>query len=174
MNESIWKTLVYQGNTFDRFEVSTDGQIRNSKTKKIYKTCINKGGYEQVCVSLGSRDKKKTFSIHRAVAETFIPNIENKREVNHIDGNKKNNCVLNLEWLTGSENMKHASKTNLLHPASGTDHWSSKLSVEDVIYIRENYISGDSVYGARALGRKFNIDKNSILKIANGTSYVNV
>lgn len=174
MSEAIWKTLVYQGNIFDRFEVSTDGQIRNSKTEKIYKTYINKAGYEQVCVSLGSRDKKKIFRIHRAVAETFIPNIENKREVNHIDGNKKNNCVLNLEWSTGSENMKHASKANLLHPRSGTDHWSSKLSVEDVIYIRENYISGDNVYGARALGRKFNIDKNSILKIANGISYVNV
>lgn len=174
MSETIWKTLEYQGNTFDRFEVSTDGQIRNSKTQKIYKTFVNKNGYEQICVSLGCQNKKKVFKIHKAIAETFISNPENKPEVNHKDGNKLNNNVFNLEWMTSSENTRHAYDNGLANARRGTDNPWAKLTEEDVRYIREHYIPYDSVYGARALGRKFGVNKNSIVAIANGKAYVNV
>ena len=174
MSEAIWKTLIYQGETFERFEVSTDGQIRNANTRKIYKTFVNKNGYEQVCVSLGGRDKKKVFRIHRAIAETFIPNPENKPEINHEDGNKLNNNISNLTWVTGLENMDHASKNGLLKPLRGTDNYFAKLTEEDVLYIRAHYMPYDSVYGARALGRKFGVNKNTIRDIANNKSYVNV
>jgi hypothetical protein len=174
LSEILWKTLVYHGEVFEKFEASTDGRIRNSKTLKIYKTCINKNGYEQVCVSIGSSNKKKVFKIHRAIAETFIPNPKNKPEVNHKDGNKLNNYMLNLEWSTGSENMQHAAKTGLLHPKRGVDNSWAKLSTEDVDYIREHYIPYDLVYGARALGRKFNVNKNTIVAVAKGVAYVNV
>lgn len=109
-----WKTLVYNGEAFDKFEISTHGEIRNSITGKIYKTWVNHKGYEQVCVSLGSISKKKVFRIHKAVAETFIPNLDKKPQVNHKDGNKLNNNVTNLEWATNSENMKHAYETGLV------------------------------------------------------------
>lgn len=174
MSEVIWETLIYQGNAFDRFEISTDGQMRNVNTQKIYKTFINKRGYEQVCVSLGSRDKKKVFKIHKAVAETFIPNPYNKREVNHIDGNKQNNNVQNLEWVTGAENMRHAAYNGLLHPNRGNEHPSAKLTAEDVVYIREHYICRDKQYGSYALGRKFNVHPSVIFKVVNEKSYVNV
>ena len=174
MDEILWKTLVYHGEIFERFEVSTDGKIRNSDTHKIYKTCVNKNGYEQICVSLGSRNKKKVFKIHKAIAETFIPNVENKPEVNHKDGNKLNNRVTNLEWATGSENVQHAYDNGLASAKQGTDNIWAKLTIEDVMYIRKNYIPYDRTYGARALGRKFGIDKNSIIDVANDVSYVNV
>ena len=174
MSENIWKTLQYNGEIYDKFEVSYNGQLRNMITGTVYKQHINKEGYNQVCVSLGSRNKKKVFKIHKAVAETFISNPDNKREVNHKDGNKQNNDVSNLEWSTSKENMNHASKNGLLHPRRGIDNPFSKLTYEDVIYIRENYISGDQIYGSRALGRKFNINHGSILDIINGISYVNV
>ncbi len=58
-------------------------------------------------------NKKRRCKVHRLVAQAFIPNIDNKLEVNHIDGNKENNCINNLEWTTSSENMQHAFKTGL-------------------------------------------------------------
>lgn len=174
MSEAIWETLVYQGRIFDRFEVSTDGQIRNAYTKNIYRTFVNKNGYEQLCVSLGSRDKKKVFKIHKAIAETFIPNPEGKPEVNHEDGNKLNNCVSNLTWVTESENVQHAYDHGLANALCGTENPCAKLTKEDVCYIREHYTPYDSVYGARALGRKFGVNKNVIRDIANNKSYVNV
>ena len=174
MSETIWKTLVYQGNVFEKFEVSTDGKIRNAKTQKVYKTFVNKEGYEQVCVSLGHTDKKKVFKIHRAIAETFISNPENKPEVNHKDGDKLNNHVWNLVWMTSSENTRHAYENGLASARRGVDHPLAKLTEEDILYIRENYIPYDSVYGARALGRKFGVNKNSIRDIVSGKSYVNV
>lgn len=76
--------------------------------------------------------KKKRYKIHRLVAITFIPNIDNKPEVNHIDGNKENNCISNLEWTTSSENMQHAFKMGLakvnknMKGRFGTDNPNSK------------------------------------------------
>lgn len=98
-----------------------NGKMRNAKTGKIYKTYINHNGYEQVGTSLGSRNKRIVFKIHRAVAETFILNSENKPEVNHKDGNKLNNCVENLEWVTGLENIKHAQENGLIDPKRNGD-----------------------------------------------------
>jgi len=174
LSEIIWKTLIYQGKSFEQFEVSNNGQIRKTETKHVYKLHLNKTGYWQVCVSLGSRNNKKIFRLHKAVAETFIPNPDNKKTVNHIDGNKQNNLVENLEWATYSENTKHAFNTGLATPVRGTDSPFSKLTKEDIIYIRENYIPNDHKYGTRALGRKFNVDHETIRDVINHNTYVNV
>jgi len=69
-------------------------------------------GYSNVCIVVNG--KRKYCLVHRLVAMTFIPNPLNKKQVNHIDGNKKNNNVTNLEWCTNQENMQHASKMGLL------------------------------------------------------------
>lgn len=174
MSNIIWKTLVYQGKEYNKFEVSTDGQIRNANTQMVYKMHLNKTGYWQVCVSLGSRKNKKIFKVHKAVAETFIPNPDNKVTVNHIDGNKQNNEINNLEWATYSENTQHATKMGLTNHAQGTDSTSSKLSYDDVIYIREHYISGDNIYGTRALGRRFNVSHETIRDVVNNNTYKNI
>nr|DAK26566.1 MAG TPA: homing endonuclease [Caudoviricetes sp.] len=65
-------------------------------------------------------------TIHILVAKAFIPNPKNKPEVNHIDGNKRNNTVENLEWVTRAENMHHARDTKLLMPPMGEKHFRSK------------------------------------------------
>lgn len=97
-----------------KFQVSNIGEIRNKKTLLSRKSYLNKNGY---CV-VGFYDKKKACAVqhrvHRLVAEAFIPNPENKRTVNHIDGNKQNNRVENLEWATHKENLNHAHKTGLI------------------------------------------------------------
>lgn len=95
----MWKQI------FDRYEVSDCGLVRNKESGKLLKTFVNDKGYEIVSLWIDQRDKK--FRVHRLVAEAFIPNPENKSQINHIDGNKLNNHKNNLEWSTNSENIMH-------------------------------------------------------------------
>ena len=173
--KEIWERLIYHGNDYgDYYEVSNHGQIRNAKTKKIRKQNLLKKGYCFVSGSLGSRNKKKTFKVHRAVAETFIPNPNNLPEINHEDGNKLNNYVNNLKWCTGSENIQHAYDNNLLIAKRGEDAYISKLNDDAVQYTREHYIPYDKEFGTRGLGRKFNVDHETIRSILKNETWTHV
>lgn len=104
-----WRGLIYQNNDYSQYyEISNFGRLRNTKTHKILKQTVSKTGYYGYCGSLGSRQKKKMFKIHKAVAETFIENPNNYKIINHIDGNKLNNNINNLEWCTYQYNSQHA------------------------------------------------------------------
>lgn len=92
----------------------------HEKGETILNTYCVKG---YIKVSLNS----KHYSLHRIVAMTYILNPENKRTVNHKDGDKTNNCVDNLEWATYSENILHAFRTGLKSAHTGSDHQNSKL-----------------------------------------------
>lgn len=87
-----------------KYFVSSFGRVRNNK-KRIIATSLDKRGYARVYLYCGK--KKRTCTVHRLVAKSFIENPCNKDQVNHIDGNKANNKVENLEWSTGKENMRH-------------------------------------------------------------------
>lgn len=76
--------------------------------------------------------QKRTFRVHRLVAMAFLPNPQNKKEVNHIDGNKENNSLENLEWSTRQENAQHAVDTGLIKPRRGEDCSFSILTEEQV------------------------------------------
>ena len=106
------------------YEVSNKGRVRRKKGETVYKdgrvarfsqTILKQGkddkGYHRVYLSVGS--VKKTVRVHRLVALSFIPNLESKKTVNHIDGDKSNNYVHNLEWMTNTENMRHAFEIGL-------------------------------------------------------------
>lgn len=108
MENEIWKDIKgYEG----LYKISNYGRIYSYYSKKLLKTTLCNGGYLRG--HLYKNTKVKAFLVHRLVAKAFIPNPENKPEVNHIDGNKKNNNVENLEWVTSKENMEHAVINNL-------------------------------------------------------------
>ena len=85
---------------FENYSVSNDGEVRNDRTGRILKPYLSTSGYYQVMMG------RKTVPqyIHRLVAIAFISNPDNKKQVDHIDGNKRNNCISNLRWVTASEN----------------------------------------------------------------------
>lgn len=173
----IWKGVIYQGIDYsDRLEVSNEGRLRNAKTKRIYKLQISPQGYYQKSTSLGSKDKRKVFTVHRCVAETFLKNPNNYPIINHIDGNKLNNKVSNLEFCTYSYNTKHAIKMGLqkINTLKGTDNPGAKLTEDDVRFIRSHYIPRDRVYGTRGLGRMFDVDHETIRDVINKNTYTNV
>jgi hypothetical protein len=102
MNEEVWKDI----NGFEGlYEVSNYGRVRTIKTQLIRSPFFHKKKYLKV--TLRRKDHKKHYRIHRLVAQAFIPNPDNKAEVNHKDFNKINNHVNNLEWTTQEENTNH-------------------------------------------------------------------
>lgn len=108
--QEIWKPIKdFEG----LYEVSNLGQVRSfyNREAKILKPGKDKRGYLKV--GLHKNGKRHTKLVHRLVASTFIPNPQNKSQVNHIDGNKQNNAVENLEWCTAKENSQHAWNTGL-------------------------------------------------------------
>lgn len=117
-----------------------EGNVYSDKHKKFVRLCPDKDGYAICGVKLkdGRRQSKR---VHRMIAIEFIPNPQNKPQVNHIDGNKWNNHINNLEWVTAKENRKRAVDTGLLKD-KGQDNGNSKLSSSEVYRIRALYATG--------------------------------
>ena len=110
LENEIWVNI--EGFYSGRYKISSNGNLKRTlKTEAEVKIRINKDGYYQT-VFCKNRNKK-TVLIHRVVAQAFVPNPDNKPEVNHINGVKTDNRVENLEWCTSSENLKHAYRTGL-------------------------------------------------------------
>jgi hypothetical protein len=105
----------------------------------------NGRGYQRVNFN------NETKYLHRLVAQTFLPNPQNKEEVNHVDGNKKNNVLYNLEWVTPDENRQHAVINNLI-PHSENHHFS-KLDRNQVLKIKKLFNQGErQIDIARTMG----------------------
>ena len=131
----------------------TDGTTQTFKDKT--RSCTFNGrGYLQL--GLSKEGKYVTKKVHRLVAMAFIPNYENKKEVNHKDGNKANNILSNLEWCTASENVQHAYDTGLTFAPTGEDNPTSKFKNQDILDIRA---STDS---RRVIAKKYNVSKTTI------------
>ena len=157
--------LGYEG----LYQVSNLGKVKSTERKakhwrgglltvksRIMKPFTSKCGYLIVSISKNSIDNK--FLIHRLVSNAFIPNPYNKPQVNHINGIKTDNRVVNLEWNTRSENIKHADNSGLRN-SKGENNSRSKLSEIDVFEIRKS--DKPIIF----LSKKYNVGRNCISKV---------
>ena len=151
---------------YDNYFISDNGDVLNNKSGRILKSSISNIGYRQI--NLNKNNRKKRYYVHRLVAKAFLKDDAERLEVNHIDGNKLNNNVSNLEYVTHSENIKHAIDTGLFK-IKGIEHHNAKLSLIGVQFIRDNY---KVKYTVKQLAKMFNVSRLTIYKVANYISYI--
>lgn len=148
------------------YKIDEDGKIysmpRNGTKKEVIEIKSGKSGCGYYVCILQKNGNKKAFLVHRLVALNFIPNPENKPHVNHKDGNKQNNHVSNLEWVTISENEKHAHATGLKN-FKGRKISCRKTNPEICAKIRKEYSNTTTSYVR--LSKKYNISSSHIEKI---------
>lgn len=163
MRSLEFRSIVgYEGH----YEVSNTGLIISLKRggRKVMKGSLDSYGYLLVSLNLNG---EKTHKIHRLVALTFIPNPENKKEVNHLDGDKTNNNVSNLEWSTYEENMQHSRDIGLRQTYGSKSHLH-KIVERDATKIREERDSGVPV---KVLANKYGLSSSGIYKVLSGTTW---
>lgn len=173
----IWKDINgYEG----YYQISNKGNVRSidrfdgvhDRTGTVIKPNLKTNGYLQV--GLRKHNKRKWIGVHRLVAIHFIDNPENKPQVNHIDGNKQNNTVENLEWVTQEENQQHATRTGLRknvrrgknHPCYGK-FGANSHSAKPVVRVDPK--TGETkLYKAKILAGDDGFDVTSISKCCHG------
>lgn len=155
-------------NGFEDYLITSFGDIYSLKSNKWLKSMNNGTGYLYVALYKNSKSYNKY--VHRLVAITFILNPDNKPSINHIDGNKQNNCVNNLEWVTKSENEIHAYKIGLKNSkhCQGFKNYNSKLTENDVLTIHGLYLSGMK---QKEISKIYKISKPNISDIINGKTW---
>ena len=183
--DEIWKPIeenpVYLVSNYGRVRTIDHPvwcRVNNSYSIRKGRFCTptnnNSKRYWRVGVQINNRQKH--LAIHRLVAKAFIPNPDNLPQINHIDGDKNNNKVSNLEWCNNGYNQAHAWKNNLKDVTKMSEHSSlRKLTVEQVRFIKEEYskvdtsIRGNKMNFARKMQTKFSLKSvSTILWIVNG------
>lgn len=147
------------------YQVSNLGRVRRKDTHKILRLLTVTKGYKSVRLYYTKHDAT-TKKVHRLVAEYFIQNPLNLPQVNHIDGNKSNNKVSNLEWCTNEYNMNHALVTSLIKV--GEERFSSKCTEKSLLYVQSLINYGFTI---KQLSIIYCISKNSMKEIVRGHAY---
>lgn len=180
MKNEIWKSVKgYES----YYEVSNLGRIRTIeryiilpthkylKKQKLLTQYEDGRGYFHVKLYDG-KGKPRSLTTHRIVATTFLNNPHNLLEINHIDHNKKNNNVDNLEWISRGDNIKHSYSFRDPRTYKGSGNKNSKLTEEAVVSIRNDYKSGETTY--KQLASKYNVGATLIGYIINNRVWTHV
>lgn len=164
------KIAIHDGIEYPAYFIDKQGEITNIKRNVKLLHSINDEGYHKV--TLYKNSSRKTFSVHRLVACTFIDNPNNYKIVNHIDGNKSNNSVSNLEWCTSSHNRNHAINSGL----ANHEHCKKKLKIVELskefdsilecsdFLISSNFTQSNRIHVAKSVGQVLNKRKPAYLK----------
>lgn len=179
MDSEEWRSVVgYEGS----YEVSSIGRVRSldrtingPKGRRLIRgrlmvQRITHRGYLRVC--LAKNGESSDHFVHRLVAYAFIGVPDGDLYINHIDGNKTNNVVGNLEWTTMAENAQHAHRMGIVNSARGESHPSSKLTAEQVVDIRTRYAAGG--ISQAELAREYGVQGSSIRKILIGKNWTHI
>ncbi len=173
LGQEEWRPIA---DLYWRYEVSNKGVVRSIERymprpvfgtlhikPKVIASHISPRGYRMYSLKNDIAGVQHTRGIARILAEAFIPNPENKPEVNHIDGNPLNNDLSNLEWNTRLENMQHASRMKLFKkPRFGVHNNLSKLTDELVVEIIQSNQEGESY---SQLAKRFSVSKGLIASV---------
>ena len=152
---------------FNYYAISS-GVIYSETSNKILAPQLDKDGYEKVQL-LSTDNKRHRYSIHRLILENFNPVIGMEcLQVNHIDGNKRNNALSNLEWVTCIENIHHAMEHNLRSEING----GAKLTPQQVIEIY--YRVNQNLETVRSIVQEFNVNEETIRRIKYKYSWKNI
>jgi glucan-binding YG repeat protein len=170
--EEIWKDIpgyeyLYQVSNYGKIKslnrkCTTKSNSFRLHNEKLLKLNIDKYGYVRTGLF---KNKVKLWCVHRLVAICFIPNPENKLQINHKNGIKTDNKVENLEWCTQSENMTHAYGTGLRQGYKGELNYFHKLKDTQIQKIREDY--KNKKYLQKELAKKYNITCTYVSNIIN-------
>jgi hypothetical protein len=156
----------------DLYMVSNKGRIKSinnkNKKEKLINGIISEFGYRSVHLRNAKEKISKNYFVHRLVCETFLENVFNKPQVNHIDGNKLNNNLENLEWVTAKENTQHAYNTGLAKGRKGIDSNFSKISELQVLEIRKRRSLGET---QESISKDYNINANAVSLIVLGKNW---
>lgn len=149
------------------------GTIRNVEhIWNIKELKLDDSRRDYLSVTLFKDGRRYRFLVHRLVAEVFIPNLESKPQVNHKDGNRSNNSIDNLEWVTASENSQHALATGLAKPAVGEQYKRSHLTESDVKEIRSLWNTND--FTQIEIATRFNTSRGTINNIVNNYTWTHI
>jgi len=149
------------------YSIAEDGTIY-SHSKGIIKNVRLDARNGYLRVTLSKDNKKKTYKIHRLLAEHFLSNPNGKSEINHINGIKTDNCLNNLEWCTRAENMQHAYDIGLNHGCYGELNGLSKLTSYQVLEIKKLLEEGKKV---KHIADRYGVAKSTIYRIRQGKSW---
>lgn len=162
----IWKKFI------KNYYVSNYGNVKNINTNRILKPRKQHNGY--LVVNLSICGKIKTYTIHRLVAKLFIPNPQNLPQVNHIDLNRENNYVENLEWCSASYNVVHAFKSGNRHKSEGLEHYGHKLTYSDIQTLRQDYEPFSKIPNITKVAKQYNVSRQTIHNVVNYNTYKNI
>lgn len=158
----FWKPV----NNYPAYMVSKHGSVICNNGNEIAKQINHKGYYR---VGISNELGRKSVFIHRIVATAFLPNPNNLPQVNHKDGNKKNNHYLNLEWCDNSHNIRHAIDNGLMKMPFGENHPNTSLTEKEVLEIRQ--ASLNKYFKRRDLAEIYGVTESNVKDIRNGRSW---
>ena len=157
----LWRQIKnYEG----LYDISSSGRVYSHITDKFLSASRVANHYE--AVALYKNKKPSSRMVHLLVAEAFLPRDSFNKQVNHIDGNKYNNEVINLEWVTPAENSKHAIETGLFNPR-GEGQWGSIQKEKDVIDILNQY----GFEKTEKIAHKYGVTPSTITAITTGKNW---